>query len=272
MAPCAADTYGYHGDDGRAYHNSGFGRRFHGPFGVGQTVGTGLVFRRGAGAKGLIFYTVDGELVGAPFEQVVKPQLLQPTIGLHSPRERIAPNLGGRAGQLLAAAPPAPPAPFQFDLNAAIARGSLPGIGDAPPAVTRGDPPRGDPQVAEELAALIAAAAGDHGAGEEGEEGGAEGEEGEEGEEGADGHDDGGASTDGEEDAEAVHIAEVAEIFALVTSHAESDEALAEMRFYVRSRLGPQADALHVSWGAPNVDQLEADRLRHLCFLLLQQE
>ena len=52
----------------------------------------------------------------------------------------------------------------------------------------------------------------------------------------------------------------------------ETDEVLGELRFFARSRLGMQADHLHASWGAPNVDQLPADRLRHLCWLLLQQE
>ena len=58
-----AHTYGYHGDDGRAYNHSGYGRRFNGPFSTGQTVGTGLVLRKtppDKPQKALIFYTVDG--------------------------------------------------------------------------------------------------------------------------------------------------------------------------------------------------------------------
>ena len=57
-----------------------------------------------------------------------------------------------------------------------------------------------------------------------------------------------------------------------MVSHDESDEALGELRFFARSRLGAQADQLHESWGALTVDLLPADRLRHLCWLLLQQE
>ena len=77
-----AHTYGYHGDDGRAYHHSGYGKRFHGPFSTGSIVGTGLVFWREAAevaddsdiavARGVIFFTIDGVLVGAPFESALK--------------------------------------------------------------------------------------------------------------------------------------------------------------------------------------------------------
>ena len=60
-------SYGYHGDDGRAYSGSGFGKRFGPTFGSGQVVGTGLVMRAG---EAYIFYTLDGELVGTPFKKV----------------------------------------------------------------------------------------------------------------------------------------------------------------------------------------------------------
>jgi len=49
-------------------------------------------------------------------------------------------------------------------------------------------------------------------------------------------------------------------------------ETIAELRFFARSRLGFQADHLHGSWGARSVDDLPIDRLRHLCWLLLQHE
>ena len=45
-----------------------------------------------------------------------------------------------------------------------------------------------------------------------------------------------------------------------------------EIRFYVRSRLGEQADHLHASWGATSIDDLPVDRLRDLCGLILNQE
>ena len=47
---------------------------------------------------------------------------------------------------------------------------------------------------------------------------------------------------------------------------------MAEMRFYLHSRLGPQAHNLHASWGASSINDLNATRLRHLCALVLQHE
>jgi hypothetical protein len=37
-----AGSYGYHGDDGRKYHNSGKGEDYGPRFGAGDTVGAGL--------------------------------------------------------------------------------------------------------------------------------------------------------------------------------------------------------------------------------------
>ena len=59
-------------------------------------------------------------------------------------------------------------------------------------------------------------------------------------------------------------------IAALVVSNEEGPDELAELCFFARSRLGNQAEHLHSSWGARRVDELPADRLRHLCWLLLQ--
>ena len=64
--------------------------------------------------------------------------------------------------------------------------------------------------------------------------------------------------------------AELLEVVSLIQSNDESEEAIGELRFFARSRLGPQADNLHASWGASTVDEVPADRLRHLCWLLLQ--
>ena len=65
---------------------------------------------------------------------------------------------------------------------------------------------------------------------------------------------------------------ELEELAALVVSSDESPEVLEELCFFARSRLGAQADNLHSSWGARTVEELNADRLRHLCWLLLQHE
>ena len=256
-----AHTYGYHGDDGRFYHHSGYGRRFNGPFTTGQTVGTGLVFRprqsgggsggsagdelggapSGSRSSGVVFYTVDGMLVGSPFDRVAKPHMLHPAVGLHSPHERVTPVLGGTPAELLAHAPPLPPTPFMFDLNAAIASRSLPGLdtnpvaggaaADITDAAASNDAPVVSPNTA--------------------------------------------TSSDGEStdsDIGPTLQAELEELAALVVSNEETPEVLSELRFFARSRLGFQADHLHASWGAPNVDELQPDRLRHLCWLLVQAE
>ena len=52
----------------------------------------------------------------------------------------------------------------------------------------------------------------------------------------------------------------------------DSEATMAEMRFYLHSRLGPQAHNLHASWGASSINDLNATRLRHLCALVLQHE
>lgn len=84
-------TYGYHGDDGRAYSGSGYGKRFGPTFGTGQTVGTGLVLPRASGGQGAcVFYTLDGELVGTPFKRCGMPARRPST---HGARRLLRPSL-----------------------------------------------------------------------------------------------------------------------------------------------------------------------------------
>ena len=163
-------------------------------------------------------------------------------LGRRAPAPWSGPVLGGTPAELLAHAPPLPPTPFMFDLNAAIASRSLPGLATNP--------------VAGGAAADVTDAAASNDAR-------------------VASPNDAAVSSDGEStdsDIGPTLQAELEELAALVVSHEETAEVLSELRFFARSRLGSQADHLHASWGAPNVDDLQPDRLRHLCWLLLQAE
>jgi len=119
-------TYGYHGDDGHVYSSFGYGRRFGAPFGTGRTVGTGLVLPPPGAppdrCHGAIFFTVDGELCGAPFPSVPAPTLLRPAVGVHSVGEQVELHFGDGAASVAEASPPRRPSPFAFDLAEYCAR------------------------------------------------------------------------------------------------------------------------------------------------------
>eukprot|EP00249_Psilotum_nudum_P007140 c20336_g1_i1 orf=333-1706(+) len=91
------NSYGYHGDDGMLYHGQGKGDNFGPTFTAGDTVGAGINY-----ASQEIFFTKNGKLVGTCTKDVKVP--LYPTIGLHSPNEKVEVNFGQR--------------PFIFDLEA----------------------------------------------------------------------------------------------------------------------------------------------------------
>ena len=300
-------SYGYHGDDGRAYSGCGYGKRFGPTFGTGQVVGSGIVEVHGDSyeEKGAyIFYTVDGEVVGTPFKRVPRPERLHPCaapaqqspsaahfsgaqfsgaadpapplslslgrcVGLHSPGESVRLHFGGSAAGFLASAPPAPPAPFAFDLNAFVA--SLtphPGLVPPAPREPPSEPTEPTPE-AQELGRRIQEAL-------EAEEAAAAAEGEGEGEGDASDDDesaDEDPGSDGEEAEGAGLAASLQELLSLINDEADDSEAtMAEMRFYLHSRLGPQAHNLHASWGASSINDLNATRLRHLCALVLQHE
>ena len=77
-----AHSYGYHGDDGGIFHNSGNMQRPFGPrYGAGDTVGCGLDYSNGG-----IFFTLNGELLGYGWtgEAVVIDPVVElfPTVGV----------------------------------------------------------------------------------------------------------------------------------------------------------------------------------------------
>lgn len=83
------NTYGYHGDDGLFYHGHGRGDAFGQTFTTGDTVGAGINY-----ASQEIFFTKNGKLVGCRPKDVKCP--LYPSVGLHSPNERVEVNFGQR--------------------------------------------------------------------------------------------------------------------------------------------------------------------------------
>ncbi|KAF6266424.1 hypothetical protein COO60DRAFT_452801 [Scenedesmus sp. NREL 46B-D3] len=81
-------SYGYHGDDGHAFHGSGSGRAFGPPFGTGDVVGA--LLDRG---QHTISYFKNGEPVGTAFYGVHEQQLY-PCVGMRTANEEIRANFG----------------------------------------------------------------------------------------------------------------------------------------------------------------------------------
>ncbi|WIA15425.1 hypothetical protein OEZ85_002076 [Tetradesmus obliquus] len=81
-------SYGYHGDDGHAFHGSGTGR----PFGPGFTTGdvVGALLDRGLNT---ISFFKNGEPVGTAFYGVQEQQLY-PCVGMRTANEEIRANFG----------------------------------------------------------------------------------------------------------------------------------------------------------------------------------
>lgn len=94
-----AGSYGYHGDDGKKFGGSSTGRgNNYGPlFSYGDIVGAAMDLN-----KCQIFFTKNGEKLKTAFENVQAAGMF-PTVGLHSPEEKIEVNFGRR--------------PFAFDIE-----------------------------------------------------------------------------------------------------------------------------------------------------------
>ena len=70
-------SYGYHGDDGNKYHQSGIGTAFGPSFSCGDTIGCGIDYINQS-----IFYTKNGDFIGTAFTHV--SGALYPVVGVDS--------------------------------------------------------------------------------------------------------------------------------------------------------------------------------------------
>eukprot|EP00163_Fabomonas_tropica_P015870 TRINITY_DN28717_c0_g1_i1.p1 TRINITY_DN28717_c0_g1~~TRINITY_DN28717_c0_g1_i1.p1 ORF type:complete len:485 (-),score=81.42 TRINITY_DN28717_c0_g1_i1:181-1635(-) len=91
------NSFGYHGDDGNSFRESGRGNPYGPTFTTGDVIGCGIDF-----AQHHIFYTVNGVHRGVAFRDV--KGLLYPTVGLRTPGEVLDVNFGQH--------------PFVYDIDA----------------------------------------------------------------------------------------------------------------------------------------------------------
>ena len=83
-------SIGYHGDDGKLYHENGSGVAFGPTCTKGDRVGCGLDFSSDDGSGYLnVFFTKNDKCVGHPVRMVRPPYGYYPLIGLHSRGEKV---------------------------------------------------------------------------------------------------------------------------------------------------------------------------------------
>jgi hypothetical protein len=83
-------SWGYHGDDGHAFNNSGMGQPYGPTFTAGDVIGCGIDF-----TVETLFYTHNGADLGSPSSTLGDAiDDLYPTVGLRSMGERVRANFG----------------------------------------------------------------------------------------------------------------------------------------------------------------------------------
>lgn len=97
-----ADSYGYHGDDGQAFHNSGQGKPWGPRYTAGDVVGCGINFQTGE-----VFFTKNGEFLGVAYKGA-KLNKYWATMGFRNPKAKARVNFGA--------------APFKFNFQVPVYR------------------------------------------------------------------------------------------------------------------------------------------------------
>jgi hypothetical protein len=82
------DSYGFHGDDGSIFHNSGAGRFYSDRFEAGDVIGCGLNFKTSE-----VFFVVNGVYQGLAY-QGVKGTEFYASVGFRNPGAKIKANFG----------------------------------------------------------------------------------------------------------------------------------------------------------------------------------
>jgi hypothetical protein len=95
------NSWGYHGDDGKAFAAQGTSKVYGPLFGTGDVVGCGVNFRTGQA-----FFTRNGVNLGVAFSGLSKTLKLYPSVGLKKAGEHIRVNFGQQ--------------PFVFDIKSEI--------------------------------------------------------------------------------------------------------------------------------------------------------
>ncbi|ORY67939.1 concanavalin A-like lectin/glucanase domain-containing protein [Leucosporidium creatinivorum] len=116
------NSWGYHGDDGRAFCCLGTGESFGPTFTTGDVVGCGVDYtgagpekegkersretaaKKGEGEGGRVFFTKNGDMLGYAFSNVHGK--LYPSVGLRTPGEVVRANFGSE--------------PFKFDIEGLV--------------------------------------------------------------------------------------------------------------------------------------------------------